>query len=676
MRATREMFMRLKSITSAVLATAAFITALAVTTACGELTGPESPTTPTNVVATLASATSATISWTPSPLNDGVISYFIYRNGTKVGESTTTSFTDTGLAQQTTYVYSVAANCKGGTVSDRSVETQQSTVITVDITPPTVAGTSPANGASNISRAATATVTFSEPMDPNTITTSTFNIRVSASGQIIAGTVTYNATTRVAEFDPTGSLPNQTQLTTTVTNGVKDLAGNALSAAFTATWTTADQEGPTVVVSPANGAVGVSPNTLVTATFSEPADAATITSANIFLRVTGSTTNVAGALAFNPATRVATFTPASPLAQATNYTFTVQGVRDPAGNTMSAPSVTTFTVGDLTAPTVTMVPLNNATGVAINATIQLTFSEAMDLTTINSTNIVLRNAGTSAVVPVTVTYNTSTNIATVTPTGSLSNATNYTLTITTAVTDVSGNALAPFISSFTTAPLPDNTAPTIVSRTPLPNAINVATDTTVTVTFSEPMNAATIAGTTNIRLALTSAPGTPLPATVTYNAGTSTATLRPTTPLANNVNYTATVTTAVTDVAGNQLAAQSAWTFTTVPDNTPPTVVLTAPANGRMNVPRDTTVNVTFSENMNPSTLNGTLTNFTVKTTVGSVTVLGTVSYNVSTRIATFTPTAILAPNTGYTVTITSGATDLAGNGLAVNSLFSFTTGP
>ena len=79
---------------------------------------------------------------------------------------------------------------------------------------------------------------------------------------------------------------------------------------------------------------------------------------------------------------------------------------------------------------------------------------------------------------------------------------------------------------------------------------------------------------------------------------------------------------------------------------------------------------------MNPATLNGTLTNFTVRTTVGSVAVLGTVSYNATTRIATFTPTANLAPNTGYTVTITSGATDLAGNGLAGNFIFTFTTGP
>ena len=116
MRVNRDMRMRMKSLRGGVTAAVAFAFFTTLLASCGELTGPESPSTPTGVTAVLLSATSAKISWTPSPLNDGVISYSIFRNGTtKVGESETTEFTDTGLAQQTTYVYSVAANCKGGT---------------------------------------------------------------------------------------------------------------------------------------------------------------------------------------------------------------------------------------------------------------------------------------------------------------------------------------------------------------------------------------------------------------------------------------------------------------------------------------------------------------------------------------------------------------------------------
>jgi hypothetical protein len=62
----------------------------------------------------------------------------------------------------------------------------------------------------------------------------------------------------------------------------------------------------------------------------------------------------------------------------------------------------------------------------------------------------------------------------------------------------------------------------------------------------------------------------------------------------------------------------------------------------------------------------------------GGVTVVGTVSYDAINFIATFTPTAVLANSTTYIATITSGATDLAGNSLGNTGMpnpWSFTTG-
>ena len=49
-----------------------------------------------------------------------------------------------------------------------------------DTTRPTVTSTSPANGATGVSQSTTVTATFSEPMDPTTITTSTFALRDAA----------------------------------------------------------------------------------------------------------------------------------------------------------------------------------------------------------------------------------------------------------------------------------------------------------------------------------------------------------------------------------------------------------------------------------------------------------------------------------------------------------------
>jgi hypothetical protein len=54
--------------------------------------------------------------------------------------------------------------------------------------------------------------------------------------------------------------------------------------------------------------------------------------------------------------------------------------------------------------------------------------------------------------------------------------------------------------------------------------------------------------------------------------------------------------------------------------------------------------------------------------------VTGTVSYDANSTTATFTPTSDLNYDTTYTATITTGAEDLAGNGLQANYSWSFTT--
>jgi glucose/arabinose dehydrogenase len=71
----------------------------------------EPPTTPTGVTAT-ASGTTVTVRWSPSTDNLGVTGYEVLRDGTQVGSAggaATTSFTDSGLAANTSYRYQVRA---------------------------------------------------------------------------------------------------------------------------------------------------------------------------------------------------------------------------------------------------------------------------------------------------------------------------------------------------------------------------------------------------------------------------------------------------------------------------------------------------------------------------------------------------------------------------------------
>ena len=129
--------------------------------------------------------------------------------------------------------------------------------------------------------------------------------------------------------------------------------------------------------------------------------------------------------------------------------------------------------------------------------------------------------------------------------------------------------------------------------------------------------------------------------------------------------------------SGNSLA-KAAVTLTgatiTVPggggtpaDTTPPTVSSTIPANAATGVAINSAVTATFSEALDPLTVT---TTFTLEQ--GLTPVSGTVTYADVT--ATFTPASNLAPSTVYTATITTGAKDLAGNALASNYVWSFTT--
>jgi hypothetical protein len=244
------------------------------------------------------------------------------------------------------------------------------------------------------------------------------------------------------------------------------------------------------------------------------------------------------------------------------------------------------------------------------------------------------------------------------------------------VKDVAGNALAADDSwSFTTGG--DGTPPTITTRSPSSGATGVSRTTNVTVTFSEAMNAATINSST---FELRNAAGTLITASVSYNSTSRVATLNPSPTLAALTVYTARVrggASGVQDAAGNPLAADASWSFTTVADTTAPTVSSVSPGSGAFGVSRNANVLATFSEDMDPATINGST--FELRTSGGAL-VSAVVSYSASNRRATLNPNATLSAFTTYTATVRGGTTDprvkdAAGNALAGNRVWSFTTG-
>lgn len=93
------------------------------------------PTVPTNLVASPVSQSQVHLSWNPSTDDWGVAKYQIFRNGALIGESTTTSYDDIGLAGATTYQYSVLAVDNG---ANKSAQSSQVPATTPDQTAPSV----------------------------------------------------------------------------------------------------------------------------------------------------------------------------------------------------------------------------------------------------------------------------------------------------------------------------------------------------------------------------------------------------------------------------------------------------------------------------------------------------------------------------------------------------------
>jgi Ice-binding-like/Bacterial Ig-like domain len=207
--------------------------------------------------------------------------------------------------------------------------------------------------------------------------------------------------------------------------------------------------------------------------------------------------------------------------------------------------------------------------------------------------------------------------------------------------------------------------PTITLNDPLNNATNVSVSQPIVVTFSEAMDPTTITALTfSLKQETTAVAGT-----VTYTG--MQATFTPTVNLAANKVFTGTVTTGARDMGGNQMLSNHTFSFTTgaAPDVLKPTITANDPLNNAIDVARNKVLSMTFSEPMDPLTINSSI----ISLKQGTTAVAGTVAYSGTT--ATFTPTALLVAGSLYTATVTTGGKDLAGNTLASSIVWTFTTG-
>ncbi|MFV8355892.1 Ig-like domain-containing protein [Flavobacterium sp. XS1P32] len=300
---------------------------------------------------------------------------------------------------------------------------------------------------------------------------------------------------------------------------------------------------------PANTALNVPFNQIISATFNEEVNPSTI-NASTFIITKADATVVTGTIAYSG--RTATFRPASPLSPNTTYMGRITtGVKDIMGNALQTDYVWTFATGMIIVPVVISTdPTPGQGNVALNKIITATFSVPMDRTTLtNATFIVKQGLNTIAGV---ITYNGTT--VSFAPSNPLMANTVYTVTITTGATSAQGTPLAADYSwNFTTVPIPR-----VTDTDPSNNAIGVDVNKTVTANFSIPMDPLTINATTFILRQGSIV----ISGVVTYTGGTI-ASFNPVNALNPGLVYTATITTGAKSSAGIPLASNFIWNFTT-----------------------------------------------------------------------------------------------------------------
>ena len=421
---------------------------------------------------------------------------------------------------------------------------------------------------------------------------------------------------------------------------------------------------------PANQADTVVINPVIAVTFKSAASTSDVLASTLILKegtipVTGTVTTSG---------KTINFTPSTDLKPETDYTATIKSTKSSKHD--SGEHSWSFRTGkhrqNNSLSVVSVTPLKSATEVATNVKPTVTFNQEMTSSMTKLVTISLWQ-GTTAV---TGTLTFSGKTATFSPTNALSAKLVYTGKVVFGTKssseeedddDYNNKSISTYTWDFTTAGGGINeTPPTLLSVVPTNNASAIALNSKITATFSEAMNSTTINATTfTLKQGSTNIGGT-----VTYSG--TTATFTPSSALAANTVYTGTITTGAKDAAGNAIASNYTWSFTTAPtapvDVTPPTVISVVPTNNATNVAANTHPTVTFSEAMNSTTIN--TTSFTLKQ--GSTNVAGTVAY--SGTSASFTPSSALAANTVYTGTITTGAKDAAGNAISSNYTWSFTT--
>ena len=473
------------------------------------------------------------------------------------------------------------------------------------------------------------TITFSEAVSGFTNADLTIANGTLTNVSSADGGITWTAT-----FTPNASITDATNLITLDNTGVADLAGNAGSGTTDSANYVVDTVRPTATIVVADTNLAAGETSVVTITFSEAVSgftAADLTVANGTL--TGLSSSDGGI------TWTATLTPTTSVTDTTNLiTLNNTGVNDLSGNAGTGSTNSNNYAIDTARPTATIVVADTALKIGETSLVTITFSEAVSGFT--NADLSIANGTLSAVSSADggITWT-----ATLTPTSSITDATNLITLNNTGVADLAGNAGSGTTDSNNYAVDTVRPTATVVFTQ---STLKIGDTSLVTITFSE-----AVSGFTNADLTIANGS---LTAVSSADGGiTWTATFTPSANITDATNLVTLDNTGVADLAGNAGSGTTDSNNYSIDTQRPTaTIVVADPA---LSAGETTLVTITFSEavsgftNADLTVPNGTLT--PVSSADGGIT-----------WTATFTPTGGINDTSNIITLANTGIADLAGN--------------
>jgi hypothetical protein len=544
------------------------------------------------------------------------------------GVTWTATFTPMASITDTTNV--IALNMAGVSAVSTAVTgtgTQNSNNYAIDTVRPTASIVVSDNDLA-VGETSGVTITFSEAVTGFTNADLTIaSGTLSAVGSINGG-ITWTAT-----LTPTASITDTTNVITLANTGVTDAAGNAGTGTTNSNNYAIDTARPTASIVVADNALSIGETSLVTITFSEAVsgfDNSALTVANGTLSTVSTSDDI---------TFTATFTPTASITDATNLiTLDNTYVADAAGNSGSGTTNSNNYAIDTVRPTASIVVADSNLLAGETSLVTITFSEAV--TGFTNADLTIANGTLSAV---SSGDGGITWTATLTPTASITDATNLITLANTGMTDAAGNAgTGTTDSNNYTISTVRPTASIVVADT----ALAAGEASLVTITFSE-----AVTGFANADLTITNGS---LSAVSSGDGGvTWTATFTPTASITDATNIITLANTGVQNAAGNTGSGttdSNNYAIDTVRPTTSIVVADTALAIGETSL-----ATITFSEavtgftNADLTIANGTLS--AVSSGDGGIT-----------WTATLTPTASTTDATNVITLDNTGVIDAAGN--------------